>query len=171
MTLTDKDPESGNDLDRDIADAAATQQRIGIFGGGPCQAVGDIDETDVEEDAEAGHHQGFGDRIDPQLRDPERGLHADEQVVPGDIDLGGDFTLREAAGTVEATVIDGDVHVEDPDNLCSLQITDGHVTADLSALQGDASVETTDGDIVVRLAPDLNVQIEASTIDGAVTGD
>lgn len=102
----------------------------------------------------------------------------DGDIVARDVDgslaidlVDGDVTVREAAGTVEATVIDGDIHVEDPDDVGSLHITDGDVTADLSALQSDASVETTDGDIVVRLAPDLDVQIAASTIDGTVTGE
>lgn len=88
-----------------------------------------------------------------------------------DIDLvDGDVTVRDAGGRVSATVMDGDVHVERPDDLGSLSVTDGDVTADLSALHDDASVETTDGDIVVRLAPDLDVAVQASTIDGAVTG-
>ena len=83
----------------------------------------------------------------------------------------GDVTVRDAAGTVGATVVDGNVHVSDPADLDSLDVTDGHITADLSALRGDTSVEATDGDIVLRLAPDLDVQIEATTIDGAVIGE
>lgn len=102
----------------------------------------------------------------------------DGQIVARDVDgsvaidlVDGDVTVRDAGGTVDATVMDGDLHVEGPEDLGTLEVTDGNVTADLSAIHEDASVETTDGDIVVRLAPDLDVQIEARTIDGAVTGE
>lgn len=102
----------------------------------------------------------------------------DGKIVARDVDgslaielVDGDVTVRDAGGTVDATVIDGDLHVEDAEDLGSLEVTDGTVTADLSTIHDDASIETTDGDIVVRLAPDLDVQIEASTIDGAVTGE
>lgn len=82
----------------------------------------------------------------------------------------GDIDVRDGDGPVAAHVGDGDIRIQDPGSIDSLVVTDGDVRADVPAVARDATVETTDGSIVLRLGPDLDAHIEASTIDGEVVG-
>lgn len=90
---------------------------------------------------------------------------------PLDLDVeSGDITVQTARGPVAASATDGDIQLREPDALGDISVTDGDVTADLSAIAGDAQVETVDGDIVLRVGPDLDARIEASTRNGEVAG-
>jgi len=93
--------------------------------------------------------------------------------VDGDVQsdvTNGDVTVDHADGLVTARTLHGDIEVREPRDLGDLVVTDGDLTADVRGVASDSVVETTDGDILVRLHPDLDLHVEARTRNGEISG-
>lgn len=84
----------------------------------------------------------------------------------------GNVRVDGAAGAVTATTADGAVRVQNPDRVDTLRTRDGDVVADVPAVAADATVESSDGDLLLRLGDDLSASLTARTLDGefAVSG-
>ncbi|TKX60228.1 hypothetical protein EXE44_01650 [Halorubrum sp. SS7] len=78
----------------------------------------------------------------------------------------GDVRVDGAAGAVTATTADGAVRVRDPERVDTLRTRDGDVVADVPAVTADATVESSDGDLLLRLGDDLSAALTARTYDG-----
>lgn len=108
---------------------------------------------------------------DPRVSTVNGDLHV--RQLAGDLRAeleDGDVTVRGTDGVVAASTVDGDVTIEDPGGLDSVVVTAGDVTTDVPHLRSDAHLETTDGDIVVRLTKVPDLRIEARTTAGDITG-
>ena len=84
----------------------------------------------------------------------------------------GDIQVDGTAGTLSATTEDGTIRVRNPGRVDTLRTRDGDVVADVPAAAPDAVVESSDGDLMLRLGDDLSASLTARTYDGdfAVTG-
>lgn len=78
----------------------------------------------------------------------------------------GDVRVDGADGTVTATTTDGSVRVRNPERVDTLRTRDGDVVADVPATTADATVESSDGDLLLRLGDDLEAALTARTYDG-----
>jgi len=52
----------------------------------------------------------------------------------------------------------------------TLDVVDGDIVTSIPAAGHDATISTTDGDIIARLGDDLDARIVASTTDGEIDG-
>jgi hypothetical protein len=81
----------------------------------------------------------------------------------------GDARIGDARGTVSASTSDGDLTVTDSGALGDLRTDTGDVEADVPAVEGEATIETDDGDVVATLGPDLDASVDAQSSTGDVT--
>ncbi|MFB6168815.1 MAG: DUF4097 family beta strand repeat-containing protein [Haloferacaceae archaeon] len=81
----------------------------------------------------------------------------------------GSVSVERADGVVAARSQDGDVSVDDPGSVDTVRTDDGAVTADVPAVDGTATVQSTDGDVTVTLGDAVDAVVEATTADGQVT--
>lgn len=91
----------------------------------------------------------------------------------GDLDIrvdSGDITVTDTDGRVSATTADGDITLTSPGAVGTVEVIDGDILASVPAITPDATVRTTDGDIIVRLGDDLDARVVASTTGGDVAG-
>jgi hypothetical protein len=97
-------------------------------------------------------------------------------------DLAGSVDARTDDGYLDATSVRGDrLALDAVDGHIALQdiavsslsaITrDGRIVADDLSVTGDATLQTDDGSVRVRLAPNANLTIDASTRDGGISVD
>ncbi|QAU12138.1 hypothetical protein EKH57_04950 [Halorubrum sp. BOL3-1] len=81
----------------------------------------------------------------------------------GDVDIDG------TGGPVSATTSDGTIRVRSPGRVETLRTRDGDVVADVPAVVEDAVVESSDGDLSLRLGEGLSAALTARTHDGEVS--
>ena len=113
--------------------------------------------------------------------------------VRGTIDIkssDGDLTLRACAGTLQADTSDGDIVLDDFDGPVSVrtsdgavrvrgatrtvqaQSSDGDVDVQFSATpDGDCRLQTSDGNVVVKVGSDMPLSIDGKTGDGRIKSD
>lgn len=103
------------------------------------------------------------------------------QTSNGDVTVDGgrgDATVRTTNGTATARNLDGfvtvltsngDARARDVRGVDRLGSINGSVRADVPAIRGDVTAETTNGDVRLALAPALDARVEASTVNGSVS--
>ena len=85
---------------------------------------------------------------------------------------GGDMELRDLAGDVSVKTSGGDITLENARGRVEARTSGGDVTASLA--HGNAKggeIETSGGDIDLRLDPGINLNLDASTLSGEVTSN
>ena len=85
---------------------------------------------------------------------------------------GGDVTLRDVAGDVSVKTSGGDITLENARGRVEAHTSGGDVTAELA--RGNAKggeIETSGGDIQIRVDPTVSLELDASTSSGEVTSN
>jgi DUF4097 and DUF4098 domain-containing protein YvlB len=80
----------------------------------------------------------------------------------------GDVRVRQVAGYVDLATQNGDVEAVGCTGLDGARVANGNVDVEVAALRRDATVDTDNGTVVVRLAPDLSADYRAATSLGVV---
>jgi DUF4097 and DUF4098 domain-containing protein YvlB len=80
----------------------------------------------------------------------------------------GGITVRNVTGYVSAVTSNGAITVRDPGGIDVLKTTNAGVSAAIPAIRDDVTVTTSNGDIYLNLAPDLNATIIAGTSGGRI---
>jgi len=81
----------------------------------------------------------------------------------------GGIDLRDVEGYVVGTTSNGGITVKDCGGLITLRTSNGPISADISAVREDVTISTSNGDIILRFAEDLNARVTATTSNGRVT--
>ncbi|MFB6074698.1 MAG: DUF4097 family beta strand repeat-containing protein [Haloarculaceae archaeon] len=80
----------------------------------------------------------------------------------------GRIEARSIGGTVTADTSNGSITVRDVGALGGAATSNGGIDVDVPAVDGDVSVDTSNGNVSAALAPDLSVTVTASTTNGSV---
>jgi len=95
-------------------------------------------------------------------------------------ELQGDIRLRTSDGDVEGTALegkieavgsDGNIRIRGRFDALTVRTSDGNIEADVlpgSKLASTWSLKTTDGNIIVRLPPELDAELDAHVSDGRI---
>ena len=81
----------------------------------------------------------------------------------------GDVRVADVAGTVSAATDTGALEVTDPRSIKRLETDSGDVTASLTGIDGDATIETATGDVELRLPDRLDLTLAITTETGEIT--
>jgi DUF4097 and DUF4098 domain-containing protein YvlB len=119
--------------------------------------------------------------VDLDLSVPDGLAVVEASSSNGDIEaegVAGDGTYSSANGDVDVTGVDGFVTVEstngdltagDVSGLDGAESTNGDVTVDVSALRGDATCWSRNGDVIAAVADDLSAAVTLETTNGDAT--
>lgn len=91
--------------------------------------------------------------------------------VDGDLAVeteNGNVTAEGVAGFVDARSENGNVRITDCDGVDGATTENGTVSADVTAIRDDASVQSENGNVDARLARDLDAHVVAATENGTV---
>ena len=94
--------------------------------------------------------------------------------VAGDVRLestNGEATARDVDGFVSLASASGAVSARGVAGLDGAETTNGDVTVEIPAIDGDVSVSSMNGYVIAALAPDLNATVVASTSNGNLNTD
>jgi hypothetical protein len=80
----------------------------------------------------------------------------------------GDVAVDGTGGTISAVTQDGSIRVRDPARVGEISTRDGNVTADVPAVADDAEIESSDGDLLLRIGEALDTVLTAGTTDGEI---
>lgn len=78
----------------------------------------------------------------------------------------GDITVDGTEGDISATTLEGTIQVRDPMRVAALTTQTGDITADVPAVGDDALVESSAGDLLLRLSEGLSATLSAHTSTG-----
>jgi len=78
----------------------------------------------------------------------------------------GDITVDGTEGDLSATTLEGTIQVRDPMRVAALTTQTGDITADIPAVGDDALVESSAGDLLLRLSEGLSATLSAHTGTG-----
>jgi DUF4097 and DUF4098 domain-containing protein YvlB len=81
----------------------------------------------------------------------------------------GDITVDGTEGGLSAATLDGTIQVRDPMHMVALTTQTGDITTDVPAVVDDALVESSAGDLLLRLSEGLSVTLSAHTNTGEFT--
>ncbi len=81
----------------------------------------------------------------------------------------GDIKVIEVRGAVSARSSNGDLSVTNVDGLEHLQTSNGNIEAELTALNDDLEIMTSNGSIELFISPDLAMEVKANTSNGAIS--
>lgn len=96
----------------------------------------------------------------------------DVQGVAGDVvaeTSTGDVTLRSVSGVVSAGTSTGDIDVADVEAFAGASASTGDVTVEVPAIDGDATVDASTGDIAAAVGPGVDAELRANTNTGDVS--
>ena len=80
----------------------------------------------------------------------------------------GDIAVNRTAGTLSAVTQDGSIQVRDPARVGELSTRDGDIMADVPAVANDAEIESSDGDLLLRIGETLDTVLTVGTADGEI---
>ena len=80
----------------------------------------------------------------------------------------GDIAVDGTGGTLSARTQDGSIQVRDPARVGEITTRDGDVTVDVAAVANDAAIESSDGDLLLRIGETLDMELTAGTDDGDI---
>lgn len=80
----------------------------------------------------------------------------------------GNITARNVIGYVSAVTSNAGVTIRNPGGIDTLKTTNGPISADIPAIRDNVSITTSNGDVRLNLAPDLNATIVAGTSGGRI---
>ena len=80
----------------------------------------------------------------------------------------GDIAVDGTAGTLSAVTQDGSIQVRDPERVGDISTRDGNVMTDIPAVADDAEIESSDGNLALRIGETLNTVLTAGTTDGEI---
>ncbi|WP_280771326.1 DUF4097 family beta strand repeat-containing protein [Salipaludibacillus daqingensis] len=96
------------------------------------------------------------------------------ESVEGNVDVrntNGIVSLRDIAGEVEAITTNGRVSATNLASDVSLKTTNGAVEVESNQVNGDWDLETTNGNVTLRIPQDSDVFFQGKTTNGSVDGD
>lgn len=94
--------------------------------------------------------------------------------VEGDVEAStstGRVDAQGVRGRVTASTSTGEIRVRDVDEIGDLDASTGEIDADVPAIDGDTSITASTGELTVRIAPDLDAELRASTSTGDIDVD
>ncbi|ELZ49212.1 hypothetical protein C463_00055 [Halorubrum californiense DSM 19288] len=80
----------------------------------------------------------------------------------------GDITVNGTGGTLSAVTQDGSIQVRDPARIGEISTQDGDIMTDVPAVAKDAEIETSDGDLLLRIGEALDTVLTVGTADGEI---
>ncbi|MDN7024728.1 DUF4097 domain-containing protein [Methanoculleus sp. FWC-SCC1] len=80
----------------------------------------------------------------------------------------GGITLRNVTGYVSAVTSNAEIAIQNPGGIDTIRSTNARISADIPAIRDNVSVTTSNGDIRLKIAPDLNATIVAGTSGGRI---
>jgi len=81
--------------------------------------------------------------------------------------IDGDIFINSVAGPVKAVTVDGDIMLKNCFAEVQARTVDGDIMASIVGKpEGDCHLEAVDGDVLLKLDPDLAFNIQAQTMDG-----
>ncbi|MGC9971104.1 MAG: DUF4097 family beta strand repeat-containing protein [Bryobacteraceae bacterium] len=99
-----------------------------------------------------------------------QGLHGDTRLVTGD----GSITAEALDGSLDARTGDGRIVVRGRFDLLNLRTDDGSIEAEVqpgSKVAAGWRIQTGDGSVRLRLAPDLAADLDVHTGDGSISSE
>lgn len=187
LTLTVPDDTGGGPFGPDLGLEVGVPEGVGV--GSVSTTGGDVSVADVESGVtvDANHGDVTVERVgggvnaatsagDVVVRDASGDVAATTSAgdvtvrrAAGDAEVttaAGDVTIRTADGYVNAETEAGDVVVSDPGGVDRVVSQEGDLTVDVPALREDGWVSTEEGDVVARLAADLDATVAVVTDEG-----
>jgi hypothetical protein len=127
---------------------------------------GEGDDVRVRTRYPRGHFFGGSGRVDYVVHVP-RTARVDVETVNGRVEV------SDVAAAVEAKTVNGSVEVRDAVGEVEASAVNGSVEASLSRVdaQGRSRLHATNGSVRLTLPPDVNAEIEASTVNGGIGCD
>ena len=80
----------------------------------------------------------------------------------------GDISVDGTDGTLSAVTEDGSIRVRGPARVDEISTRDGNVTTDVPAVADDAEIESSDGNVLLRIGGTLDAVLTAGTADGEI---
>jgi DUF4097 and DUF4098 domain-containing protein YvlB len=80
----------------------------------------------------------------------------------------GDISVDGTDGTFSAVTQDGSIQVRDPARVGEINTRDGNVMTDVPAVADDAEIESSDGNLLLRIGERLDTVLTAGTADGEI---
>ncbi|MFC7188119.1 DUF4097 family beta strand repeat-containing protein [Halorubrum yunnanense] len=80
----------------------------------------------------------------------------------------GDISVDGTDGTLSAVTQDGAIQVRDPGRVGEISTRDGNVMTDIPAVADDAKIESSDGNLLLRIGEELETVLTADTADGDI---
>lgn len=80
----------------------------------------------------------------------------------------GAITVDGTGGVLSAVTQDGSIRIRNPARVAEIRTRDGDITADVPAVAEDAEIESSDGDLLLRIGETLDTVLTAGTSDGEV---
>lgn len=80
----------------------------------------------------------------------------------------GDISVDGTDGTLSAVTQDGSIQVRDPARIGEITTRDGDVMVDVPAVADDAEIESSDGNLLLRIGETLDTALTAGTNDGNI---
>ena len=80
----------------------------------------------------------------------------------------GDISVDGTDGTLSAVTQDGSIQVRDPGRVGEISTRDGNVMTDIPAVADNAEVESSDGNLLLRIGETLDTVLTADTADGEI---
>ena len=129
---------------------------------------------------ETAYEDGETALVDYEILVPEDLAVAEVRTANGDISVegtAGDLSATATNGTVEAVDVEGyvdlattngDAVADGTTGVDGIRAVNGAIDADVAAIRRDVTVGTGNGDVVVRVGPDLDADLSASAGIGAV---
>jgi len=80
----------------------------------------------------------------------------------------GDISVDGTDGTLSAVTQDGSIQVRDPARVGEINTRDGNVMTDVPAVADNAEIESSDGNLLLRIGETLDTVLTADTADGEI---
>ena len=80
----------------------------------------------------------------------------------------GDISVDGTDGTLSTVTQDGAIQVRDPGRVGEISTRDGNVMTDVPAVADDAEIESSDGNLLLRIGEELETVLTADTADGDI---
>ena len=80
----------------------------------------------------------------------------------------GDISVDGTDGMLSAVTQDGSIQVRDPGRVGEISTRDGDVMTDVPAVADDAEIESSDGNLLLRIGKELEAVLTAGTTDGEI---
>ena len=80
----------------------------------------------------------------------------------------GDIAVDGTGGTLSAVTQDGSIQVRDPARIGEISTRDGDIMTDVPAVAKDAEIESSDGDLLLRIGDTLDTVLTVGTADGEI---